>query len=251
MLSCRDHDKGSTLMMIHPPRQPRGNLCSKYSDQLCHCVLRSRTIKPLQKRGYSTGYQMHEQRGTFNGIDTCNITSYRNFNIRSELLTDAESRSIINRPDINALLSQMVEEGTMSKFIANSKKHHARIKCDSFDFDSYCSGATYVPLEGALIMQREISNSVVTTHDDEIEKYSPAVATYRKCWPSMLYPCQKVNALGAMFLVIPKFCSPKLDLVEKLKSCLIWEIVRLLLNIEEIWITIATEEEYHSSNWYG
>ena len=94
------------------------------------------------------------------------------------------------------------------------------MKYDSFDFDSYCSGATYVPLEGALIMQREISNSVVTTHDDEIEKYSPAVATYRKCWPSMLYPCQKVNALGAMFMVIPKFCSPKLNVVEKLKSCL-------------------------------
>ena len=104
VLSCREHDKGNKLMMIHPPRQPSGNLASKYSDQLCHCCVRSRTIKPLQKRGYSTAYQMHEQRGTFNGIDTCNITSYRNFNIRSELLADAESRSIINRPDINALL---------------------------------------------------------------------------------------------------------------------------------------------------
>ena len=82
----------------------------------------------------------------------------------------------------------MVEEGSMSKFIANSKKIHARIKYDSFDFDSYCSGATYVPLEGALRMQREISNSVVTTYDDEIEKNSPAVATYSKCWPSILYP---------------------------------------------------------------
>ena len=134
-------------MIINPPRQQRENLGLKYSDQLCHCVLRSRTIKPLQKRGYSTGYQMHEQRGTFNGIDTCNITSYRNFYIRSELLTDAESRFIINRPDINALLSQMVEEGSMSKFIANSNKVHAYIKYGSFDFGSYCSGATYVPLE--------------------------------------------------------------------------------------------------------
>ena len=75
----------------------------------------------------------------------------------------------------------MVEEGSMSKFIANSKKNHARIKYDSFDFDSYCSGATYVPLEGALLMQREISNSVVTTHDDEIENNSSVVVTYRKC----------------------------------------------------------------------
>ena len=91
----------------------------------------------------------------------------------------------------------------------------------------------------------------MTTHDDEVENNSPAVVTYRKCWPSMLYPCQKVNVYGAMILVIPKFCSPKLELVEKLKSCLIWEIAGLLLSIEEIWITIATEKEFHTSEWYG
>ena len=69
---------------------------------------------------------MHEQRGTFNGIDTCNITSCRNFNFRSVLLRNAEARSIINRSDINALLSQMVEEGTMSKCVAEGKQIHAQ-----------------------------------------------------------------------------------------------------------------------------
>ena len=68
---------------------------------------------------------MHEQRGTFNGIDTCKITSHRNFNFRSVLLRNAEIRSIINRPDINALLSHIVEEGTMSKFVAEGKRVHA------------------------------------------------------------------------------------------------------------------------------
>ena len=74
----------------------------------------------------------------------------------------------------------MVEEGSISKFIANSKKVHARIKYCSFDFDSYCSGTTYVPLEGALLMQREISNSVVTSHDDEVDNNSQAVVSYMK-----------------------------------------------------------------------
>ena len=50
VLSFREHDKGNKLMMIHPPPQPSGNLASKYSDQLCHCCVRSRTIKPLQKK---------------------------------------------------------------------------------------------------------------------------------------------------------------------------------------------------------
>ena len=139
----------------------------------------------------------------------------------------------------------------MSKFIANSKEVHATIKYGSFDFNSYCSGATYVLLKGSLLMQREISNSVVTSHDDEVDNKSPTVVSYRKCWPSMLYLCQEKNEYGAMFLVIPKFCSRKFDLVEKLKSYIIWEIVGLLLSIEEIWISITTEKEYHSSEWYG
>jgi len=68
-------------------------------------------------------------------------------------------------------------------------------------------------------MQREISNSVVTTYDNEIEINHPRAVTYREFWPSMLYPCQKMNSYGAMFLVVPKFCSPKFEMVEKLKSC--------------------------------
>ena len=35
----------------------------------------------------------------------------------------------------------------------------------------------------------------------------------------MLYPCQEMNAYGAMFLVVPKFCPSKFEMVEKLKSC--------------------------------
>ena len=65
---------------------------------------------------------MHEQRGTFNGIDTCKTTSHRNFNFRSVLLRNAEAT------DINALLSQMVEEGTMSNFVAEGKRVHAQKK---------------------------------------------------------------------------------------------------------------------------
>ena len=53
VLTCKDHDKGSKLYHIHTPRQPLHNLPSKYSDQLCHCVMRCRTVKPLQKSIWS------------------------------------------------------------------------------------------------------------------------------------------------------------------------------------------------------
>ena len=53
---------------------------------------------------------MKEQRGNFNGIDTCDITQYRNFKLLSYLLEENESRSLFGRPDINALLDQFVKE---------------------------------------------------------------------------------------------------------------------------------------------
>ena len=110
VLTCRDHDKGTKKFIIHPPRQPSHNLASRYYDQLGHCSIRTRTVGQLRHSYFSTGYQMHEQRGTFNGIDTCNLTSYHQFDFRSKLLSDSESRSIVNRPDINGLLNQLVEE---------------------------------------------------------------------------------------------------------------------------------------------
>ena len=250
-LSCREHDKGNKRMMIHPPRQPSGNLPSKYSDQLCHCCVRSRTIKPLQKRGYSTAYQMHEQRGTFNGIDTCNITSYRNFNFRSVLLRNAEARSIINRPDINALLSQMVEEGTMSKCVAEGKRVHAQKKFGDFNFHKYVVGATYVPLECAILMQRELNDTIIKAYDDENINSGDVSASFKRSWPLMIYPCQKMNSYGAMFEVVPKFHSPTLENSEKMKSSLIWEITGLLLCVEEIWMNVAKALEFYTSDWYG
>ena len=110
---------------------------------------------------------MHEQRGTFHGIDTCNVTSYRNFNFRSTLLSNAESRSIINRPDINTLLNQMIEENAMTTFIANDKRNLAQKSFGNFDFQPYYYSATYVPLEYTILMKRDlIDSSIQVTVDD-------------------------------------------------------------------------------------
>ena len=167
VLTCDDHRRGCKNYIIHPPRNPSVNLPSKYSDQLCHCCIRTRTIKPMKCSEYSTGFQMHEQRGTFHGIDTCNVTSYRNFNFRSTLLSNAESRSIINRPDINTLLNQMIEENAMTTFIANDKRNLAQKSFGNFDFQPYYYGATYVPLEYTILMKRDlIDSSIQVTVDD-------------------------------------------------------------------------------------
>ena len=69
----------------------------------------------MKAKQYSSSFQMHEQRGTFNGIDTCSITSYHNFAINSILLRECMLRSIENRADINGLLNTLVKDGVIPK----------------------------------------------------------------------------------------------------------------------------------------
>lgn len=162
VMTCDDHDKGSKSLFIHPPRSPsQYGLPSKYSDQLSHCAIRTRSIKPIQKNYYSTSYQMHEQRGAFNGIDTCNISTYRKFDFNSALLSEVEAVSIVNRPDINGLLNQLVEERRLTKVTVNGKREYADKVYGEVDFKKYYLGGTYVPFEAAMSMQRDLSNNTI------------------------------------------------------------------------------------------
>ena len=104
---------------VHPLRQPKHILPCKYSDQICHAVIKPRTVTQKKAQIYSNAFQMQEQRGNFNGIDTCSVTQNRNFNLLSYLLEEYESRSIRCRPDINALLDQFVREMRLLNQIAN------------------------------------------------------------------------------------------------------------------------------------
>ena len=169
VLTCKDHNHGTTSFIIHPPRSPSfHNLPSKYSDQLAHCSIRTQTIKPMSKKYYSNAFQMHEQRGSFNGIDTCNISTYRKFDFHSTLLSQYESCSLMNRPDINSLLNQLVEEKAISKVTANGKREYASSRYNGFDFSKYYAGATYVPFHVSMSMQRDIlSNSLITVTIDD------------------------------------------------------------------------------------
>ena len=104
----QNHHLGSTKLYVHTIGQPNHILSSKYSDQICHAVIKSHTIKPMKAQKYSNTFQIQEQRGTFNCIDTFNVTRYCNFKLSSTVLEECKSRSLSTRLDMNALLTQFV-----------------------------------------------------------------------------------------------------------------------------------------------
>ena len=50
---------------------------------------------------------MHEQRGSFQGIDTCNVCSVGDFSFPSIILDESESRTIINISDITVQFDEL------------------------------------------------------------------------------------------------------------------------------------------------
>ena len=122
MLTFRERNRGTNEQYIHAPRQPSHHLPAKYGDQLCHAVLRPRAIRPMKASKYSNTYQMHQQRGSFQGIDTCDIQMFGRFDFTSRLLDQSESLSISNHVDINALLEAHCRDGIISKLSVETRQ---------------------------------------------------------------------------------------------------------------------------------
>ena len=157
-LTCRNHKDGTYKKYIHVPRSPLPYLPSHISDQVCHAVINTRTIKPMKASTYSNTYQMHEQKGSFQGLDTCNVISVGNFSNNSHLLRQYENLFIANRPDIVSLLSNLVNRKCLSELAKDSMIETAqRTKIPDEELKNYLHGSTYVSLEDSMIMQCELS----------------------------------------------------------------------------------------------
>ena len=60
IMTCGDHNKGTKKLLIHPCIPPHHILHVSQSDQLCHTVAKSRTLKTLKDFKYSNTFQMYE-----------------------------------------------------------------------------------------------------------------------------------------------------------------------------------------------
>ena len=172
ILTCNRHDGGTCKLFIHQCRW-KHTLSSKHPDQLCQAVINPRMLRPAKASSYSITYQLFQQKGTFNGIDTCTATRFGNFGLPyNMLLQEAEARSIYNRPDIHAHISNLVDENVMSEVVAASKVEHAKCYSNDFDYEKYYKGATYVSIENSMILQKESLCRDVKALVDDQNKYT-------------------------------------------------------------------------------
>ena len=198
---------------VHVPGTPTTTLPAASSDQLCHAVIKTRTIKPMKASKCSNTYQMHEQRGSFQGIDTCNVTSIGNFAHNSHLLRRSELLSIANRPDIVSLLSDLRKQKKISKVFEESLIQLAKTKQLSREkLASYLNGSTFVSLDDAMKMQELLTDSdnrriritkVNENEENTIGKLSLwlLLCLFLRCFQFLIY----------VFIIFESILFPKLD----------------------------------------
>ena len=247
VMTCRNHNGGTDKLFIHIPRQPKHILPSFHPDQLAHVSIKPRTISPMKAKQYSSSFQMHEQRGTFNGIDTCSITSYHNFAINSILLRECMLRSVENRADINALLNTLVKDGVIPKQFVSVIREAARAECCDIDFDYYISGATYVPVSAALWLQEQKNQKPIKVIWDVISRENPFEVTQycRKSFASVLFPVQKCNKYGVPFPPLNSLSrSPTVSTLG------LWVISAMLSRVELLWQNVS-KVSLRQSQWHG
>lgn len=250
VVGCRRHGRGCRDFYIHTPKQPKNILPAKYSDQLCHCVIQSRTVRPLKRSGFSDSYQMHEQRGTFSGLDTCSITNFGNFDRTSILLDESEARSIAGRPDISALLNNLVDDKLFPLSFAESKRKQSRKKMENVKLDEFVSGSTYVPVEAAMSLQRETLNEECNVIILNPETNEERTRQFKKVWPEYIYPCQRMDDYGATFVSVPAFQMKKVEHISVHHVMNTWQICEILSSTQSLWSDLC-KKELRKNEWHG
>ena len=186
ILTCNEHNGGTKLFMVHPCRWQH-NLPARKPDQLCQAVMQPRILRPMKASKYSTSFQMFNQTGTFNGIDTCSATSYGNFDFISKLTAEAEARSIFNRSDINAHLSKLREENVISEYVESGRRDFATRFSRSKDYSRFVKGGTYVSLEASISLQNENRCRSIKALLDHRAGTIPVRLNFNKYWSEYLY----------------------------------------------------------------
>ena len=74
VLTCKYHDGGYNLVQTHCCRWIT-NITSHVSDKVYHTVVKHQTVNHLKVVYNYTGYQMAEQRSSWKGPDTINVSN--------------------------------------------------------------------------------------------------------------------------------------------------------------------------------
>ena len=230
-LSCADHNGGTREKYFHLPRQPFGIPASR-GDSLSHVTLQARTIKPMKRRKFSTGYQLNECRGTYGGIHTCTVSERRSFDFLSTVTELHMSSALKGRADIPGLLSQLVSAQLVSADSAAAWcKRADTLFPSSVLLDQLARAGTMMSLSDCVKLQEALSLLRSISVRRQCGDPRSEMLTFIPGWPRCLVFVHPYNNFGAKFATLPTFTERRYS-----GDCrLLWLLSAVAVHVPVIW----------------
>lgn len=208
--------------------------------------MKPRLIKPQKISIYCNTYQMTEQQGSYQGLDTWNVVSFGDFANPSIILGQSEARTIKYRADINVHINNLVTDNVIPPVTASGYRENARKNNPSQEIIDKCLiGAIYIELEDAMVLQHEIgSDNIINVLCDHYEYVGPKVIETKRSWLSSIIYAQKLDSYGARFPVLPQFTCKKMD------TRVVWMLSVMITLVKELW-SRTDKCDMVVSKWHG
>ena len=206
VLTCEEHNHGTCKQYFHAPKTGL-TIPSYRGDQLSHAVVSPRTIKASKANKYSNTYQLNECRGSYCGIDTCDISERRNFSFLSAISDVHESRCVQGRADIMGLVSQLVSSHSIDSQTASALLERAKFNFPSdVELNKLATGSTYMTLSDTLKLQEMLmQNGEMTVCIENNLNEQARTITFARNWPMHLTRIHPYTKYGAKFPTLPNF----------------------------------------------
>lgn len=163
MLVCRNHFKPSDQKRLHPhlPRKVLHPLASTRSANLCHAVIRPRSLKSQISSKFNTSASVRTLVSGFSGSDTACVSVNQSFLGSSRILLEDEVLSMRERPDIVHLAEAMVREDKIHPDLKKDWEDNANVLFGAREEEVAKAriGATFTPTKNALILQTHACDS--------------------------------------------------------------------------------------------
>ena len=242
VLTCKDHHCGNNHIMIHPCRW-KHQLCSDQPDQIAQVVTQSRIVRKGKASLYTTEWQMMQQHGFFGGLDTCNHVEFGNFQKRSIIRYENESKAVANRLDINIHLDTLCNEKIISSETVKSIRDKATQFKNETDIKPYTYGATFVPYKVAIALQECTRDRIISLRVLDHNNQNGIIVKFQRYIPLFIYPCQVYSNHGVQMLLIPRFSRGP-------QNKALWQLSTILLQVEKVWQIFNTSLK-NNNDWFG
>ena len=143
LLTCEQHNNGTSLKMIHVGQHPLvGNLSHPYADRLASVASSLRESTPMKIGEFSNTWSMSKSVAGRDGAGSLVLHSKRSFSVKSQSLLPAlESTFLNNRKDMVDNVAQIAKENFLpAKLVSNLFR-----KYDTPQLMSSMESATCIP----------------------------------------------------------------------------------------------------------